>query len=361
MSKSPAFTQPGSMPFNLSLKTSERFPALSILISLSLGILFDSYVPLKLYIWIFLSIVLSISWIISYQSRWNSCSTVILLLLASCLGGLRHHEFWNCHAPNHITQILQKDDQTEPNSQLIRVAGVIITEPQVQVPSDDEQFNPDQLTQRTNLILDCRELISNTTRISVSGNVYVTLFDNLVPGEPARLTTFSIGDKIDVCGELKKFSERDNPSDFDFHTHFRKQKIDAVLRVKSSQAVNLISRHNLYSWNSSRESIHNSLAGLIKNNTSRQTQPVGLALLLGDRSGITPAIRKKFSQSGLIHFLAISGLHIGFFTVFIWSICHLVNIPRKVAVVLLLFAIIFYLSIIEIRPPILSAGAFCSQ
>ncbi|MFK7779283.1 MAG: ComEC/Rec2 family competence protein, partial [Gimesia sp.] len=170
---------------------------------------------------------------------------------------------------------------------------------------------------------------------------------------------YLIGDVIDLRGELKRFSQRDNPNDFDFQTHFKKQHLDAVLTVKSSHATKIISRPDLISLNAFRQQTHDFIARLIINNTSKKTQSLGLALLLGDRSELDPEIRKKFSQSGLIHFLAISGLHIGFFTIFVWSVCHLFNMPRKVAVILLIFAIVFYLSIIEIRPPILRAASFC--
>lgn len=345
---------------NPPLKTTERFPALSILISFSLGILIDAYTQIELRSWIILSVVFSISWVISYRTHWRHGSTVILLLLVTCLGGMRHHEFWFCHSPNHITRIFKEQNQTKSKKQLIRVGGVIRTKPQIRITTEDERFNPNQPTQRTNLILECQELISNSEKIPVSGNIYVTIDEKDPRLQQKKNPLFSVGDVIDVYGELKIISGRDNPTDYDFQSHYRKQQIDVKLFVNSSAAVNLITKSDSSSWNSMRDKIHDSLAKLIVKNTSEQTQSIGLALLLGDRSGLTPTIRKKFSQSGLIHFLAISGLHIGFFTIFIWSICHLVNVPRSVAVFLLLFAIIFYLSIIEIRPPILRAASFCA-
>ena len=41
---------------------------------------------------------------------------------------------------------------------------------------------------------------------------------------------------------------------------------------------------------------------------------VARAILIGDRSGITPALRESFRDSGLAHLLAISGLHLGLVT-----------------------------------------------
>lgn len=359
MSESPALVSASSKNLDLALKSSGRSPALSVFVSFSVGILFDFYFHPDLIHWMIISGLLAFFWIISYRFQKNSVSATTLLLLVVCLGGMRHHEFWFCHPPNHITGVLKNNDQQAPNAQIIRVMGTVCTKPQIQIPPTEEQFNPDQPTQRTNLILDCQELIAKPTNIPISGNIYVTISDQVNQAQQDQLPAFAVGDLIHVCGELKKFSSLENPNDFDIQTHFRQQQVEAVLRVKSSHAASIISNSQSNSWTSLRQEIHNSFAQRIKNNTSGQTQAIGLALLLGDRSGLSSSTRKKFSQTGLIHFLAISGLHIGFFAIFVWGICHVLNLPRSVAVFLLIFAILFYLSIIEIRPPILRAASFC--
>lgn len=359
MSESPALVSASSKNLDLALKSSGRSPALSVFVSFSVGILFDFYFHPDLFHWMIISGLLAFFWIISYRFQKNSVSATTLLLLVVCLGGMRHHEFWFCHPPNHITGVLKNNDQQAPNAQIIRVMGTVCTKPQIEIPAAEEQFNPDQPTQRTNLILDCQELISKSVNIPTSGKIYVTISDQVNQAQQDQLPAFAVGDLIHVCGELKKFSSLENPNDFDIQTHFRQQQVEAVLRVKSSHAASIISNSQPNSWTSLRQEIHNSFAQRIKNNTSGQTQAIGLALLLGDRTGLSTSTRKKFSQTGLIHFLAISGLHIGFFAIFVWGICHVLNLPRSVAVFLLIFAILFYLSIIEIRPPILRAASFC--
>ncbi|QDT97452.1 ComEC/Rec2 family competence protein [Gimesia aquarii] len=340
-------------------KDSNRSPALSVFVSFSLGILLDFYFHPDLFDWMILGGLTTISWIISYRIQRNSLSTVILLLLVVCLGGMRHHKFWFCHPPHHITRVLKNDNQQDPNAKIVRVMGTVCTKPQTEIPADEEQFDPDQPTQRTNLILDCRELISDAAKIPVTGKVYVTISDPVHQMKRDQLPLLSVGDLIEVCGELKQFSSQQNPHDFDIQTYFRQQQIGAVLRVKSSHAANIVSKRDAISWFSLRHYFHNRFAQQIKKHTSEQTQAIGLALLLGDRSELSSATRKKFSQTGLIHFLAISGLHIGFFALFVWGICHVLNLPRSISVSLLICAILFYLSIIEIRPPILRAASFC--
>lgn len=355
MSEPPALSNPAIKP-DLALKTPGRSPALSILVCFSIGILFDYYFQPELFHWLVLSITLTILWAVTFRYFWNFTATLLLLLLVFSLGGMRHHEFWYCHAPDHITRFLKGQDQS---SQLIHITGVIQSKPQVQITPIEELFDPNQPTQRTSFILDCNQVTHRTNKVPVSGKIRVTVRDPKTESGTNPNTTFSIGDTIELSGELRELSPQDNPHDFDFKTHYRKQHIDATMSVKSSLAINLVSRSDDFALISFRQKLQNHMTQLIVDNTSTRTQSLGLALLLGDRSELTTETRKMFSQSGLIHFLAISGFHIGFFTVFVWSLCHFLNTPRPVAVSILILAILFYLSIIEIRPPILRAATFC--
>ncbi|QDV51083.1 ComEC/Rec2 family competence protein [Gimesia fumaroli] len=361
MSESLSTINPQEIDQNPTQGSRERSPAFSVLLCFALGILIDSWIELDLVYWLLLSIMLSTIWGLCYRSHKYSQAAIALLLLTACLGGVRHHEFWFCHAPQHISRLLKSPEYSEGQAQLIRVTGVICKSPQIETPADEEQFNPNQPKQRTNLILNCSELNTGTNNIPVTGKIFVSIHDQVDSPQAKRAASFSVGDTIDVCGKLKEFSPKENPYDYDFQNHFRKEQVEAILALKSSHAVHLVAKTPASSWSSLRKQIHDSFSHLIRENTSESTQAIGLALLLGDRSELSPQVRNQFSQSGLIHFLAISGLHIGFFSAFIWSICHLLNLPRTIAVALLLFAILFYLSIIEIRPPILRAASFCAM
>ena len=52
-------------------------------------------------------------------------------------------------------------------------------------------------------------------------------------------------------------------------------------------------------------------AGRILKETAGESAPVFSAMVLGDKSGLSPELQMKYQQAGIIHILAISGLHIG--------------------------------------------------
>lgn len=333
-----------------------RSPALTVLLVFAGGIVTDAFYPLPLGDWIWFSGLASLLWCVACYQRRFAISGCLLLILLFCMGGLRHHVFWYSHAPDHISRIFDDGPTTDDTSKLVRVTGIISTMPVTEIADGDEQYNPDAPQQRTMLVLACRKIDTGQNQFPVSGKIQVSIYE---PATPGRSVPFLLGDTVTVCGKLTPISGKLNPQDFDFSQYYRKRQIEARLSVKFSEAVSVITPSARWSWSSFRQTLRQKVRDNIIQQTSGETQGIALALLLGDRSELRPETQQKFSRSGLVHFLAISGLHIGFFSLFVWSFCHVLNLPRKVAFGLLVLAIGFYLSIIEIRPPVLRAAFFC--
>jgi competence protein ComEC len=78
------------------------------------------------------------------------------------------------------------------------------------------------------------------------------------------------------------------------------------------------------------------------------------ALLMGNQDGLDPGIKKEFRQSGCIHILALSGMHLGIILLVISkSICMV--IPRKPARIISICICFCYLLIVGVRPSLLRA------
>ena len=55
------------------------------------------------------------------------------------------------------------------------------------------------------------------------------------------------------------------------------------------------------------------------------------ALILGRRGGIDPELQDRFSRSGLVHLLSISGFHVGLITGWVFLFCRLAKVRRGTA------------------------------
>ncbi|MHB1224716.1 MAG: DNA internalization-related competence protein ComEC/Rec2, partial [Gemmatimonadaceae bacterium] len=81
------------------------------------------------------------------------------------------------------------------------------------------------------------------------------------------------------------------------------------------------------------------------------------ALLLADTEGITPEIRQRFSDAGLIHVLAISGLHIGLVAGAIELLARAFRLPRRAAAVVAAAGALAYVGLLGFPPAALRSGS----
>ncbi len=126
------------------------------------------------------------------------------------------------------------------------------------------------------------------------------LFDKLVPGN-----------KVRIEGTFQKGSEARNPGEFDYNTYLHTRGISGLIYVKDEYDVKIID------WNSNtyQKFIFNARKFIDSRiNSIHNAQTAGLlrGLILADRSNIDYKTKTEFVNSGVMHILAVSGLHVGY-------------------------------------------------
>lgn len=165
-----------------------------------------------------------------------------------------------------------------------------------------------------------------------------------------RSLVATIGDRISCLASLLPLSDPVSLTGYNFRRQTYFQGISATGRIKGS--VQLIEKQdNRLGLATTR--YH--LTQTIRHYLPGQTGEIAAALITGDRSGIDPGIRQAFTDAGLAHILAISGLHLTLvaglvFLVFRRSLAlipHLAeNYPiKKWTAVLVVIATFAYLAI----------------
>ena len=79
-------------------------------------------------------------------------------------------------------------------------------------------------------------------------------------------------------------------------------------------------------------------------------------LLLGRRDRIPEEVDRDFRRSGTVHFLAISGLHVGILAGLLWFLFRLAAIPRRPAALAVAVTILVYAALTGMRPPVARAS-----
>lgn len=144
--------------------------------------------------------------------------------------------------------------------------------------------------------------------LAVRGDVLVTLVQ---PREgPLVYPALRLGDRVRVAGALQGLPPRRNPADMDYGAYLARRGVHATLRVREADDVVFLAP---------AARLSDRLAGAVQAYVRRALQarvPDGearavlLALLLADRSRLDAETRAAFAETGLMHLLAVSGLHV---------------------------------------------------
>lgn len=140
----------------------------------------------------------------------------------------------------------------------------------------------------------------------VSGTVLVTLRQgNDVPLPPLRH-----GYRITLRGSLRPVPLRRNPADFDYGAYLARKSVHATLTVSDAADVTMLdARCTGRGCRIAAMQAHVRTL-LDRSVPTAPARNVLAALILGDRSGIDDETLDQFARTGLMHLLAVSGLHV---------------------------------------------------
>ncbi len=164
---------------------------------------------------------------------------------------------------------------------------------------------PKNLDARTRFVLKAESLTRKQISHAVTGAVQVTVKDTVQDLGP--------GDRVAFLAKLKPIRNFNNPGSFDYVRYMAFKGIWASAYVsKKSLLVKLHSEKTGMFY----EGVHQAqqaVSYLIERASPEDARARGIlkALMLGDRSGVSPEDREAFNRAGVAHLLAISGLHIG--------------------------------------------------
>jgi competence protein ComEC len=165
-----------------------------------------------------------------------------------------------------------------------------------------------------------------------------------------------LGDRIRASGEMYRPPGRRNPGGHDYNANLARQGIAVTMRAHAEDVIvveggrpqwMVMSLLRVREW--VRSTFQRSLSG--------HHLALLLGIVIGDRSGMDPEVRQLFSDVGIYHVLAQSGLHVGLMAGVILVVLHMLRIPHKPSSVILALLLIGYAAIVGYRPPVVRATA----
>jgi len=171
----------------------------------------------------------------------------------------------------------------------------------------------------------------------------------------SKITTFNKGDALLVQGKINKPEGPDNFGEINYGLYYKRLKIDGVLFLNKKRQILLLMPINKFTLTYFASIIRNDVKRYIREYKFKIQKGFLNAILLGDRGFIPYKLKNIFINTGTVHILAISGLHLGIIMFIIFCIFQFFRIPPKYSLLITLLIVIFYNSIIGYREPIIRA------
>ena len=272
---------------------------------------------------------------------------VFLLTAWAALGALRYQQVYNNYPVNHIARLAS----VEPH--LATIEGVIISEPYIS-QSRGALAAFDRMRQPLTIFtLEARRALTCDGFAEICGVSQVVIAEpalNLGQGQRVRLDCW-----------LVRYGGVKNPGQFDYEDTRRAQKNLTTCRVENSEAVEILSGAGLSLFERVRNSLRYYAGEALRDEYGSQremsdTEAFLGALVLGQRYDLPEELNEKFVKTGTIHFLSVSGLHVGILVWFVLALCRLGRVQHRNEALLVLATLAVYLLIVPPRAPVLRAS-----
>jgi len=140
---------------------------------------------------------------------------------------------------------------------------------------------------------------------------------------------YSLNDEIEIKAKVQAIDYPSFPGQFDYKDYLIKKHIYHRFQVERNQ-VKLIRKDPGYTIQSFSNRQRATLLNILRTNILDQSSyEMAAALLLGERSNIDKQLLKSYSETGTIHIISVSGLHVGIIFIVLKNILKFLPFFKK--------------------------------
>ena len=270
-------------------------PLVAVVAAMAGGIAFDHAVDMHLGAYLVSAGMAVLFWFV--VRRRPEIRLGLTLLIVATAAAAWHHCRWSLYEADDIGRYAQ--DRPRPCC----VEGTVVRGPRQLPPPEWGPLDVIPRRERTRLDLAVDAIRDKTRFPEVSGKaaLYVDgAFDGAQPG-----------DRIRVYGSLISPVEAHNPGQFDRRMHYRTQRICCMIRSPDARCVEILQPGSAFRLRRLLERLRRGGADLLDRYLGDSHSGLASAILLGARDRVDEDQRLAFQETGTVHLLAISGLHVG--------------------------------------------------
>jgi len=299
-----------------------------------LGVLLGNFFTGAKYFWfliIFLSFfgLASLFYFILQRNRGSIALAFFFLAFLSL--GITRHLRARLLPPDEISRYI-----SFPTSKRSRIIGVVVSIPK-------------RASEKTDFVLACEKLIADEREILVTGKAQVFQYT----AEPIQI---NYGDRLNISGRLSTPPARTNPGLFDYRKYLSYRNVYSLFSVYKSEDIERLERARMSILRFVISRVRQRIDSVIKNTLPQLESSILAGVMLGERSGLSRDIQGIFTDAGVLHTLAVSGLHVGLVLFIFYAFFRAVGIPKKTTYFLAIMVVILYAEVTGGRPSAIRAA-----
>jgi len=304
------------------------------------GILIGFYWDIEFHFLLLLGAGLAILFLIIFlfslkKFHQNSLFGIITFFLILYLGVITAKLHLPENNPHHFSNYLNESGE---NSKQVLIGEII------------EELKPDLY--HTKYILRTLKL----NKLPIEGKVLLLL------NKDSIRSTLKIGQHLALASEIKIIPSNLNPYQFDYGNYMRNLGVTHQVRLKKENLVLLSSpSKSIKSYAGKlRAKI---ISGLKQQDFEKDELAVIQSLLLGQRQELSKELQQNYAEAGIIHILAVSGLHVG---IILWLLNWCLKLfdrytyGRFLKIIILLFCLWGFALLAGLSPSVVRAVSMFS-
>ena len=139
------------------------------------------------------------------------------------------------------------------------------------------------------------------------------------------------GDYVQAYCWLDRFKATTNPGQFNTAKYLARRNVFISASVKSRDGITLLQGYHRGIFTKVKRKLSKTATQALLGNLSLEEPSQGLlqALLLGYRGNIDSRTYEAFRKTGLLHFISLSGMHLGILMGIIWWLCKTAGLMKR--------------------------------
>jgi competence protein ComEC len=165
------------------------------------------------------------------------------------------------------------------------------------------------------------------------------------------------GDEVIASGRLIVPRKKRNPGGFDYRSYLRSRGISFIVDTRKEHSFfRIITTGDKYDLARGVSLLRKALRKVIHRHLQGESATLMEGLLLGIRENLDDEITGLFARAGIMHILAVSGLHVGIVIAVISLSVSMVRIPCRLSAGITLVCIVLYALLTGLRDSVIRAS-----